>query len=74
MHIRAKVIAIASSLLRVEFEYKGIKAYEESEMPLEKAHSNPTSKEDIVRQVDKMGEEPFIIDQIDVEENGVFIP
>lgn len=71
--VTVKVKAVAGEKLAIQFLSCGIETYAESSEPLEKAQSAPLSSEEIIKQVSKVGDLGFSVENTEVKTDGVFI-
>ena len=72
--INIKIIANFNETMKVFAENEFAKVEIESELILEKAKSNPISKDDFFAQFNKLNDSVFEINKFEVETNGVFLP
>lgn len=72
--INAKIIANANENLIIILSANNTKITYSSSFILEKAKNQPTSKEDILSQIGKLGDTIFAINNAEIQTNGVFIP
>lgn len=72
--INIKLIANFGKKLKVFAENDVAKIYFESDENLEKAKNSPLSIEDFKTQFSKLGDTPFVVNDFDIQTNGVFLP
>lgn len=69
-----QVYGYPEAKLVVEAQGLGVSASYESEQVLSAAINNPTTEEQVLKQLDRLGDTVFTLGQVDYEENGAFIP
>ncbi len=72
--IKAKVIANENENLIISLSANNTEITFVSNFLLEKAKNQPTTKEDILSQIEKLGDTIFVLDSANIQTNDAFIP
>ncbi len=72
--LKVRLYAYPGAPLRAEAEGLGVSCFHESEGALEKAQNQPTTEEQAIKQFAKLGDTVFILQSLEFEENGAFLP